>query len=126
MRQVTEADIIAIASAIAGSAGNYIDYSTTEKIVGTWIDGKPIYQKTYTNVSIGVTADWTKFDDTIPYDTLVDVKCVLQLGTGQNMVIANNLEDSPRFMVSNGNMLYFASASRTIAAITLQYTKTSS
>lgn len=23
------------------------DYSTTEKIVGTWIDGKPIYQKTF-------------------------------------------------------------------------------
>lgn len=27
-----------------GSEG---DYSTTEKIVGTWIDGKPIYQKTF-------------------------------------------------------------------------------
>lgn len=23
------------------------DYSTTEKIVGTWIDGKPVYQKTF-------------------------------------------------------------------------------
>ena len=32
--------------------GNDTDYSTTEKIVGTWIDGKPIYQKTieYPNV----------------------------------------------------------------------------
>ena len=28
------------------SIGNDTDYSTTEKIVGTWIDGKPIYQKT--------------------------------------------------------------------------------
>lgn len=27
--------------------GNDTDYSTTEKIVGTWIDGKPIYQKTF-------------------------------------------------------------------------------
>lgn len=26
--------------------GNDTDYSTTEKIVGTWIDGKPLYQKT--------------------------------------------------------------------------------
>lgn len=26
--------------------GNDTDYSTTEKIIGTWIDGKPIYQKT--------------------------------------------------------------------------------
>lgn len=34
------------------------DYSTTEKIVGTWIDGKPLYQKTYnltTPSSTGVT-----------------------------------------------------------------------
>jgi len=28
------------------SIGSDTDYSTTEKIVGTWIDGKPIYQKT--------------------------------------------------------------------------------
>ena len=28
--------------------GNDTDYSTEEKIVGTWIDGKPIYQKTFT------------------------------------------------------------------------------
>lgn len=27
------------------------DYSTTEKIVGTWVDGKPLYQKTYTLTS---------------------------------------------------------------------------
>ena len=31
----------------AVSIGNETDYSTTEKIVGTWIDGKPIYQKTF-------------------------------------------------------------------------------
>lgn len=31
----------------AVSMGDDTDYSTTEKIVGTWIDGKPIYQKTY-------------------------------------------------------------------------------
>ena len=28
------------------SIGNTTDYSTTEKIVGTWINGKPLYQKT--------------------------------------------------------------------------------
>ena len=30
----------------AVSIGNDTDYSTTEKIVGTWIDGSPIWQKT--------------------------------------------------------------------------------
>lgn len=30
--------------------GSITDYSTTEKVVGTWIDGKPIYQKTFSGV----------------------------------------------------------------------------
>lgn len=30
----------------AVSIGNDTDYSTTEKIVGTWIDGRPVWQKT--------------------------------------------------------------------------------
>ena len=28
------------------SIGSDTDYSTTEKIIGTWVDGKPLYQKT--------------------------------------------------------------------------------
>lgn len=36
----------------ASELNNLIDYtvySTTEKVVGTWIDGKPLYEKTFTN-----------------------------------------------------------------------------
>lgn len=33
------------------------DYSTEEKIVGTWIDGKPLYQKTFTDITIPTTTD---------------------------------------------------------------------
>lgn len=33
------------------SIGSDTDYSTEEKIVGTWIDGKPLYQKTITGVT---------------------------------------------------------------------------
>ena len=44
--------------------GSDTDYSTTEKIVGTWIDGKPLYQRTVSFVSNG--ANWksigTDFD----------------------------------------------------------------
>ena len=44
--------------------GDDTDYSTTEKIVGTWIDGKPLYQRTVSFVSNG--ANWktigTDFD----------------------------------------------------------------
>lgn len=34
------------------------DYSTEEKIVGTWIDGKPLYQKTVTGVSYTLSKNW--------------------------------------------------------------------
>lgn len=37
--------------------GDDTDYSTTEKIVGTWIDGKPIYQKT---IDFGAMPNATK------------------------------------------------------------------
>lgn len=37
-----------------GSANfeNKIKYSTEEQVIGTWIDGKPLYQKTFINVSL--------------------------------------------------------------------------
>lgn len=42
----------------AQAIGVDTDYSTTEKIVGTWIDGKPIYQKTF---NIGNGNNSTKY-----------------------------------------------------------------
>jgi len=37
------------------SIGNDTDYSTEEKIIGTWIDGKPLYQKTFVqSISVAV------------------------------------------------------------------------
>jgi hypothetical protein len=43
------------------SIGSDTDYSTEEKIIGTWIDGKPLYQKT---VNVGsVSAGTTKTVD---------------------------------------------------------------
>lgn len=37
-------------------------YSTSEQVVGTWIDGKPLYEKTYVNSGSDITANggtWT-------------------------------------------------------------------
>lgn len=44
-------DIIQSASVQGNAvAGNGLVYSTTEQVVGRWINGKPIYQKTFTSV----------------------------------------------------------------------------
>ena len=41
------------------------DYSTSEKIVGTWIDGKPLYQKTFTGQLIGDSDAWSDLSGVI-------------------------------------------------------------
>lgn len=43
-------------------------YSTDEKQVGVWIDGKPLYQKVFTfNPTISITSNWLKFDNGTTY-----------------------------------------------------------
>lgn len=39
-----------------------VHYSTDEQVIGTWIDGKPIYQKTFTSVNIEITNANTWYD----------------------------------------------------------------
>ncbi len=51
------------------------DYSTDEKIVGTWVDGKPIYQKVYTNVYTG------KFN----YDERTQQETIVSFGNATNL-----------------------------------------
>ena len=75
-------------------------YSTEEKIVGKWIDGKPLYQKTFdfgSNINID-TSSWTVISsiDTSNIALIVDntctradgvnyIICVSPLGTGNKL-----------------------------------------
>ena len=45
-------------------------YSPEEKVVGTWINGKPIYQKTYV-INSPVRGSWTIFDNKTTFDKLI-------------------------------------------------------
>lgn len=40
-------------------------YSTTEKIVGTWIDGRPVYEKTFSEIPLGVDGNYNLFSSGI-------------------------------------------------------------
>lgn len=43
----------------AGSGSEWHEYSTEEKVVGKWIDGKPLYEKTFTGLSQSIRSkDW--------------------------------------------------------------------
>jgi hypothetical protein len=67
-------DIIQSASVQGNAvAGNGLVYSTTEQIVGRWVDGKPIYQKTvqYTMPSTIGSVAVNNFANLINGDTLI-------------------------------------------------------
>lgn len=42
----------------AGSGSEWHEYSTDEKVVGKWIDGKPIYEKTVSLGALSYDTNW--------------------------------------------------------------------
>lgn len=107
------------------SIGSDTDYSTTEKIVGTWIDGKWIYQKTFTGSAIIDSTSWsTAFN--IPKAGIAQIVGVFGTGSpssgGQywNLLAALDAHNTYiGFLAARDN------SSCDVRTITLQYTKTS-
>ena len=62
----TNTSILWCIKAVAVEGG----YSTNEKIVGTWVDGKPLYQRTFTGTITGVT------DKQLTNITVVDIPSI--------------------------------------------------
>lgn len=67
------------------------DYSTTEKVIGTWVDGKPLYQKTFSTTSPVCTTNGTEVTKDVSIganvDTIVDVKGILINSTGATHIL---------------------------------------
>lgn len=112
-----------------GSSGGGVDYSTTEQNTGMkWIDGKPIYQKTYHFIEASATVekDYDISSDNVDFI----ISCVGCIKFGST----NNWYTVPR--LSGGNYIAMISANNqeitvgareytyTEAYATIQYTKT--
>lgn len=101
-------------------------YSTTEKVVGTWIDGKPIYEKTIdmnnANIAPNDWREWGNITD-LNVDTVVDLDMNLQY-EGRYTVIS--CVDTAILTVTNDKSKFemWLSRANTCYAITIQYTKT--
>ena len=104
--------------------GSDTDYSTTEKIVGTWIDGKPIWQKTveYTFTS---GSGWRVFDNNSIYDKLLGVTGFYTSPTSEIIPFTNTITTVPRFSIQADHKLYYFCDQSRAGYVTLQYTKTS-
>lgn len=107
-----------------GSGSSKHKYSTEEQIVGEWIDGKPIYEKSFmtskqTNTSTSV---WVTFDEVVDENMLcvVDVELYYKFGDRWCQYIPTQVSDD------NGHVsiLCQTSTTRTILMYTVRYLKT--
>ena len=130
---MTQADMQEILSILPIARNNYQKYSTQEQIIGEWIDGKPLYQKTF---SYSVGAQTAKV--TIPVGTLSNVDYIVSC-TGI-CKRGNNLQYEQIPMYDNSDWFVYTSITinDTIATVnivengrsnatgyvTVQYTKT--
>lgn len=103
-----------------------IIYSEDEREVGVWIDGKPLYQKTYTNVSLQNNSDATLETNVSDFE-IKDFEIDF-IGVSGNVAKLRNCDDS-LYVNNNGTLIYWINASSwwsglSVANITVRYTKT--
>lgn len=101
-------------------------YSTSEKVVGTWIDGSTLYERTW---------DFSASPITLTYDTWVDT--TIQSSDGVSNIISAECLTSD-FLVIDGNEIRVGAGNypvgisaiinhgRSLGYLTLRYTKSSS
>ena len=96
-------------------------YSTNEQVVGTYF-GKPLYEKTWDNVSIALNGtNWVYFNDPVDIDNVISFDAYYNNSDRYLHCAISEFQRSN----SNGIMFSgFSGMNRTVNRITAQYTKT--
>lgn len=102
-------------------------YSTDEQVIGTWVDGKTLYEKTYTGLNVAVAYNsWTNVVEVASdIDVLVDVKILASTTEKHNITgsgIEYYLDKNTHYIRAEYNQNV---NKRNIGTITIQYTKSS-
>lgn len=111
--------------------GTETDYSTTEKIVGTWIDGKPIYQKTIDFGTLPNNTTKSVNHNISNIDTIVNIFGISKNSSTQGALplphVGGALTDMIQMVGSLTQVSVTTSKDRSslYGYVTLQYTKTS-
>jgi hypothetical protein len=108
------------------TSGVSTQYSTTEQAVGTWIDGKTIYQKTFTGGSITSGMTSTVILDTLSYvDTIIEINGMLNDGLPTQTYFDNSQFCNLWFRNSSKELCIRAGSNYVGATLTytLKYTK---
>lgn len=119
------------------SIGNDTDYSTDEKIIGTWIDGKPLWQKTINTGALQGGQDNQILHGISNFDALINCFGIAYRGTNRTGVpIPHVSRTSLNWSLSCGDFAptsfyievgtdYSGQYAIVDSYVTLQYTKTS-
>lgn len=110
-------------------------YSTTEHIVGTWTDGKPLYEKTIVDTMPTVITDGTFVDKNIDVtaldiDKAIKIDMMIDQGNAQvPLFYANNSNRHSKVFYNNEFGTIYLTSNNTVHSakpiwITIQYTKT--
>lgn len=103
------------------------NYSTEEQIVGTWIDGRPIYRKTYTGQVTDADYDTIATIENLDIFLGIDSQASYVIKNDGNQRITTTLYS---FLIKNGNKIQLTwnrASDFSIGnsyAFTIQYTKT--
>ena len=96
------------------------NYSTTEQVVGTWTDGKSIYEKTYNNQSIAVSTSniWTPTSISIlNINKIINITAIDN--AGQKYATSGGLGTGGAIFIALPTM----GSARSIETVIIQYTK---
>jgi hypothetical protein len=124
-----------------GPVGNtQVNYSTEEQVIGTWIDGRPIYQKTITDYDILNTTNRTvliaenlDFLTSLPtgvatiinaFDGSVDKSVLPRIAKYVDYQLGIYATPEGYIVIDLGDSINSSNYSSVIATITFQYTKT--
>lgn len=111
-------------------SSTYDVYSTNETVVGTWIDGKPIYRKTFNNISV-TSSEYSVIPIAtgLTIDNLINISGYL-VNNGRWVVTLNSVDIQYANMVrvsydKQTSSLELAAQNWTgTATVTIEYTKT--
>ena len=111
-------------------SSTYDVYSTNETVVGTWIDGKPIYRKTFNNISVTSSEH-----STIPIATGLTIDNLINISgylvNNERWIITLNSVDSKYVNMARVDYDKQTSSLELVAqnwtgtaTVTIEYTKT--
>lgn len=101
VNEASAEDMTEIISPLPGVMSRRFTYSEDEQVVGTWIDGKPIYQKTIVTTTPNCTKDGTAVAKAVAVGASIDTVASFK-GFAYN---TNAWFDLPRYSYSAGNLM---------------------